>query len=105
MTSVPLLIIFCLSSLLSPCYPHCSRSTLPDRKLFYHNGEQEDIKLLTRNKVESRLVAAVFRIFSTEVLGYDIIVMNQTSPSAQPESVYDTTLQGEDLTFRQLSSR
>ena len=54
MSSLLLLVIFSFSCLLSPCYPHCSRSTLPDRKLFYHNGEQEDIKLLTRNKVESR---------------------------------------------------
>ena len=89
-----------------------------------NNGEKEDIRLLTSNNVESRspdietktkngllvfrLVASVFKIFSTEVLGYDIYIMNQTTPTLvqRPlQSVYSSTsLQDSDLTFRKLSS-
>ena len=59
-----------------------------------------------------RLVAAVFRVFSSEVLGYDINVKNQSSNSVsrplsvQSQTLYSssTPLQDSDLTFRQLSS-
>ena len=96
--------------------------------MFYHNGVREDIRLLTRNQVESRSVssklrvkkiniffrlgAAGFRVFSSQVLGYDINVKNQSSNSVsrprsvQTQTVYgsSTALQDSDLTFRQLSS-
>ena len=74
---------------------------MPDKKLFYHNGKKVDIKLLTSDLVESRwtichlknfmtkkhfilfrLVAAVFKILSTEVLGYDIKIVGHENDSS-----------------------
>jgi len=45
--------------------------------------------------VESRLVGAVFRIFATEVLGYDISIVSQPEPAAMLDR---------DIQFQQLAS-
>ena len=103
---------------------------MPDKKLFYHNGKKVDIKLLTSDLVESRwaicyakklttkeknilffrLVAAVFQILSTEVLGYDIKIVGHESESGTgfTEDDFDddsiTTLVDTEETFNSLSS-
>ena len=74
------------------CY-RCSPNPLAASQLIYHNGEQQDVKILTSSREESRwhfvfnifykilpifrLVASVFRILVTEVLGYDISLLVQ----------------------------
>ena len=64
-----------LGNRVSASHKICTNQTLPDKKLFYHEGEKVEINLLSSGSQESRLIAAVFQTLSREVLGYDVNVL------------------------------
>ena len=75
-----LLLLFLLVPFLPCSSSTCSNYTPVARKVFYHNGEQEQVRLLSSQQVESKLVSSVFMILARELLGYDIsLVQNQQS--------------------------
>ena len=75
-----LLLLFLLVPFLPCSSSTCLNYTPVARKVFYHNGEQEQVRLLSSQQVESKLVSSVFMILARELLGYDIsLVQNQQS--------------------------
>ena len=48
-----ILVLLLMKSSLSDSY-QCSSNPLPARKLFYHAGVQQDVKILSSSRVESR---------------------------------------------------
>ena len=68
----PLLLLCFLVPFLPFSFCACSNHTPVAKKVFYHNGEQEQVRLLSSQQVESKLVNSVFIILTRELLGYDI---------------------------------
>ena len=82
-----LLLLFLCVSFLPFCSSVYSNHTPVAREVFYHNGEQEQVRLLSSQKVESKLVSSVIMILSRELLGYDISqVQNQQSVANSEEN-------------------
>merc|ERR550534_2398173 len=48
-----------------------------ERKVFYYHGKATQLKILTGSGEESRLIAATFKIFASEVLGYQFTLVTE----------------------------